>query len=296
MPRVHTVAPAEARVVVVVGGGEATGLDDRLGEREVAAHTLGGALLEVHLRELRHRRVPEPGPVPLGVEPRDHLVGGERGGADDRFTGRVQRTDGTGPFQRGIGLGDALVDRGLLRLQRGEEAVELGLLLLEVGLLGAQRRLRVGERLAGLVELAALSWSRRDAGVTQLLAPGAVEHAAGEDVGGAGAVAARGVQRGRPLAQVVEQHVALLRELGALLCRARRCAADVRRCRPRRRPGAAWSPRASLRPRARPAARPRDRRAPAPPRDRIRSGSPARAPTGPPRVPPTRSRRAVLRG
>ena len=49
------VAPAEPGVVVVVGRGEAAGLDDRLREREVAAHALGPALLEEHLRELAAR-------------------------------------------------------------------------------------------------------------------------------------------------------------------------------------------------------------------------------------------------
>ena len=55
------VAPAEARVVVVGRGGEAAGLDDRLREREVAAHALVATLLEVHLRELGHARAARAG-------------------------------------------------------------------------------------------------------------------------------------------------------------------------------------------------------------------------------------------
>src|SRR5262249_56301462 len=52
-----TVAGAEAgEVVVACAGGEAAGLDVSLSERDVAAHVLGVALVDVHLRDLLDRR------------------------------------------------------------------------------------------------------------------------------------------------------------------------------------------------------------------------------------------------
>ena len=69
-----------------------------------------------------------------------------------------------------------------------------GLLLLEVVLLLAQRRLGVGEGLAGLLELLGVLVVAPRRGVAELLAARAVEHAAGEDVGRARAVAAHGVR------------------------------------------------------------------------------------------------------
>ena len=244
------------------GGGEPAGLDDRLREREVAAHALGAALLEVHLRELGHAGVAEPGPVALRVEPRDHLVGGERVRADDRFTGSVQRADGT-RARSSAALASATrwstaaccaCSLATQRRRARPAAARGRSCSLRSGVWVSARVVARLLELLGVVVVAA----RR--GVAELLAARAVEHAAGEDVGGAGAVAAHRVQRDRALAEVVEQRVAELRERGALLVERgdlRLVVGDLR-LRPRR--GAGWWPRASPRPRARPAARPRPRR------------------------------------
>ena len=57
---------------------EPASLDDRLREREVAAHSFVAAFLEEDLRELTDGGVAQAGVVALRVEPRHHLVGGQR--------------------------------------------------------------------------------------------------------------------------------------------------------------------------------------------------------------------------
>src|SRR6185312_14515335 len=96
----------------------------------------------------------------------------------------------------------------LLLLQVGQEPLERGLLVLEVALLRAQRVLGLPELRARRLQLLGVVVVDACRGVAELLAPGAVERAAGEDVDRAGAVAAGRVQRDGALAQVVEERVA----------------------------------------------------------------------------------------
>ena len=84
--------------------------------------------------------------------------------------GGVQRADHPGPLERGVGLGDPLLDRGLLLLEVGEQAVERGLLLLEVVLLAcaalacvAARVVRASSSFTRVVVVAARRRRRRAA-------------------------------------------------------------------------------------------------------------------------------------
>ena len=137
-------------------------LDDRLRERDVAADVLVGSLLQEDLRQLADAHV-EMRTVALGVVPGHHLARGEARGTHDGLAGRVQRTDDARALERGVRLRHPLVDRGLLLLEPAEQRVECRLLLFEMGLLAAQRRLRARQPVRACSSLRALSWSLFDA-------------------------------------------------------------------------------------------------------------------------------------